>query len=227
MSDKPISRIKEWLNRGYTWEQIGDKLGVAPSTAHRWYYGSSAGVNETKRLKTDASDDNSRIRSMLDAGYTWERIGDKLGVAPSTAHRRYYNVDALKKSRRAPHSSNSQKKYVEDLAVALVIKYLGKHGISTEPGKGTGCDLLTSNGDMIEVKGMAAKKPGTIQVYESVFRYMDEHKISKDKYFLYLVHDILNEPQLTIVPPQQQKWSDKNIKILDSQSYENAKTISL
>lgn len=223
--NKDISKIDDLRKKKYTWDQIGQTLGVAPSTAHRWYYNTAQKIRG--KTVTESNNDNERISSMLDDGYTWKQIGNKLGVAPSTAHRRYYDVKAIKNSYKTSKSEPSQKKYVENLAIALVIDHFKKLGITTEPGDGTGADLITSNGDLIEVKGMQALKPGTVQVYESVFHYMRDHDIPIDKYYMYLVHDILNEPQLTIIHPKDQKWSNKNIKILDRQSFKNTKTITL
>ena len=36
--DDSIKKIQSLLDRGYGWKDIGAELGVAPSTAHRWYH---------------------------------------------------------------------------------------------------------------------------------------------------------------------------------------------
>lgn len=38
--DVIIKKIQSLQDRGYSWKDIGAKLGIAPSTAHRWYHGS-------------------------------------------------------------------------------------------------------------------------------------------------------------------------------------------
>jgi hypothetical protein len=102
---------------------------------------------------------------------------------------------------------------VEHFAIEYVINYLATHGKEVKKAeKNIGCDLITSDGCYIEVKGMQGPRIGPIQIYESIFRKPE----IQDNYYVYVVYDIGKSPKLKIIEPDKLKWHDTKIRILDS-----------
>lgn len=81
------------VNKGYRWDDIGQELGVAPSTAHRWYNNAESSHENSKhdkqKIAVDRERSVKRIKHLLNKNYRWDDIGRDLGVAPSTAYRWY------------------------------------------------------------------------------------------------------------------------------------------
>jgi len=116
---------------------------------------------------------------------------------------------------------------IEKIAILFVLRFLKKRGITATKATGTGADLMTSDGDLIEVKGMSSNKPGTVQVYESIDEHMERNAVSQDKYSIFIVYDIDGEPKLKIIGASEQKWAKKKIKVLERASIKEADSFSL
>ncbi len=50
-------KIKSLLDRGHIWTEIGKELGVAASTAYRWYYGSSSRSGQPQLIEVTTKKD--------------------------------------------------------------------------------------------------------------------------------------------------------------------------
>jgi orotate phosphoribosyltransferase-like protein len=88
--DDILNQISDLRSKNVSWQEIGQKLGIASSTAWRWYFDTfEDSKKEVVKNKKDMIQDVKKIKVMRRDGYTWENIGDKLGVSPSTAWRWY------------------------------------------------------------------------------------------------------------------------------------------
>jgi hypothetical protein len=116
---------------------------------------------------------------------------------------------------------------VEKLAILFVLRFLENRGIKVTKATGTGADLMTSDGYLIEVKGTSSKQPSTVQVYESIDEHMERNSVPKDRYSIFIVYDIGGEPKLKIIEASEQKWAKKKIKVLERASIKEADSFSL
>ncbi len=124
------------------------------------------------------------------------------------------------------NKSTRTNRQVELEAIKYVKKWLNKKGTRVRDAEGEGCDLITDEGHYIEVKGSSyARSP--IMIYESIFKHLDNEGISKDKYFIYIVSNILSDPILRIITPEMQDWQQTNIRVLTNNSFKRATPISL
>lgn len=123
------------------------------------------------------------------------------------------------------------KRQVEVAAIEYVKLWLKKQGIDVRDAEGEGCDLKTIGGDYedehyIEVKG-SSNPTSPIMIYESIFEFLKNEGVSPNKYYIYIVSDIAKEPKLRIITPEKQEWQEMKIRVLENQSFKNAKPHSL
>jgi len=114
---------------------------------------------------------------------------------------------------------------IEDRAIQYVIRYEKKRGYTARIEQGLGCDLVTSDNRYIEVKGMRGRI-GPVQIYESVFDNLG--KIGKlNRYFIYVVYNILANPRLVIISPKMQRWQKYKIRLLENSIPRHIESIDL
>ncbi|MBI3584353.1 MAG: DUF3883 domain-containing protein [Nitrospinae bacterium] len=118
------------------------------------------------------------------------------------------------------------KKEVEIRAIDLVKQWLKNEGIEAWDSKeNKGYDLETSDNQWIEVKGRSGSS-APVLVYESVFEKNDTDEL-KRKYRISIVNNVGTQPELIIIKPSDNDWSERNIRVLKPDAIKEIEPIRL
>ncbi len=125
-----------------------------------------------------------------------------------------------------PPKMKLSKREVETKAIELVKQWLKLQDIdSWECTDNKGYDLETSDEQWIEVKGRSGNS-GPVMVYESVFEKNNAQEL-REKYRIYVVNNVGSQPELIVINPSDDIWSETKIRVLKTNALKGIQPIPL